>query len=262
MKISHEVPICLLDESRKFNDYDYALVHLFDKFEEYKKFYIESLNLNREVYLDNSAFELETMFDHKQFAKAASELSDINSKNFYYIVPDSLENYKETKQSFIDFTNKYKIKGKKIGVVQGKTFDELLDCFKFMKENADVIAISFDYSYYLKNNLANKFKQYMAGRQSFINFLNNNGYLKNTKIHLLGCSLPQEFSVYKEIKEIISCDTSNPIVHGIINIEYKNYGLDDKESIKLNDLINIKKNKINQCVYDNITKFRELVNGL
>ena len=31
MLISHEVPKCLFERSLDFNDYDYALVHLFDK---------------------------------------------------------------------------------------------------------------------------------------------------------------------------------------------------------------------------------------
>ena len=31
MKISHESPLALLKISRAYNDYDYALVHLFEK---------------------------------------------------------------------------------------------------------------------------------------------------------------------------------------------------------------------------------------
>jgi hypothetical protein len=38
MKISHEVPRCLLNNSREFNDYDYCLPHLLDQDEEYKEF--------------------------------------------------------------------------------------------------------------------------------------------------------------------------------------------------------------------------------
>ncbi len=30
VKISHEVPFCLLEKSREFNDYDYCLPHLMD----------------------------------------------------------------------------------------------------------------------------------------------------------------------------------------------------------------------------------------
>jgi hypothetical protein len=31
IKISHEVPFCLLEQSREFNDYDYCLPHLMDE---------------------------------------------------------------------------------------------------------------------------------------------------------------------------------------------------------------------------------------
>ena len=43
MLISHEVPKSLFNQSLEFNDYDYALVHLFDKDPEYLKFYIQQV---------------------------------------------------------------------------------------------------------------------------------------------------------------------------------------------------------------------------
>ena len=91
MKISHECPRVLLEESRKFNTYDYALVHKFKDDKEYLEFYKESLRQGRIVYLDNSLFELEEMFDHDEFAQWVKELGSINPDNFYYIVPDALE---------------------------------------------------------------------------------------------------------------------------------------------------------------------------
>jgi hypothetical protein len=39
MKLSHEVPICLLEDSLKFNDYQYCLPHLLDQDEDYKDFF-------------------------------------------------------------------------------------------------------------------------------------------------------------------------------------------------------------------------------
>ena len=39
MKVSHEVPRCLLTSSPEFNDYDYALPHLFDQDEEYLQYF-------------------------------------------------------------------------------------------------------------------------------------------------------------------------------------------------------------------------------
>ena len=56
MLISHEVPKCLFEKSLDFNDYDYALVHLFDEDPEYLEFYKNSLKNGRHVLLDNSIF--------------------------------------------------------------------------------------------------------------------------------------------------------------------------------------------------------------
>jgi len=46
MKISHEVPKCLLNNSREFNDYDYCLPHLLD---EDNIIEISSMNLKNKV---------------------------------------------------------------------------------------------------------------------------------------------------------------------------------------------------------------------
>ena len=149
MLVSHECPRVLMEESRRFNDYDYALVHLFSEDEEYLEFYKESLRLGRVVYLDNSIFEKEEMFDHDEFAYWVKELGSINSKNFYYIVPDSLEEKDKTIESCKDFLLKFPdLPGKSIGVVQGKTLEELIECYLYMGKVCDRVAISFDYSYY------------------------------------------------------------------------------------------------------------------
>ena len=42
VKVSHEVPICLLDKSRDFNDYDYCLPHLLDENLKYRRFFTKS----------------------------------------------------------------------------------------------------------------------------------------------------------------------------------------------------------------------------
>ena len=86
MLVSHETPISLLDESREYNDFDYALVHLFETHPEYYSFFKQSLLQGREVLLDNSIFELGYAFDSEKFAHYVNEL-----KPTYYIVPDVLE---------------------------------------------------------------------------------------------------------------------------------------------------------------------------
>lgn len=249
MRISHEVPFCLLEESRKFNDFDYALVHLFRKFPKYLEFYKESLRQGRIVYLDNSLFELEEPFNSEEFAMWCNELGSINPKNFYYIVPDSLEDLEFTIKNFKNFN--FNIPGNKIGVVQGKTPQEILECFKFMRENADVVALSFDYSFWGKN-----LEKAMEERVKFVHNLKDKGLLKGVKIHLLGCFLPQEASYYSDVPEVFSMDTSNPIVHGLSGIRYNN-GLKSKIKTKLVDFINVE--KISEDVYYNIKEFRKFV---
>ncbi len=62
IKISHESPLSMLDISRTYNDYDYALVHLFEKHPSYYQFFEDSLRQGRTVLLDNSIFELGTFY--------------------------------------------------------------------------------------------------------------------------------------------------------------------------------------------------------
>jgi len=59
MLVSHESPISILDKSQSYNDYDYALVHLFETHPQYYDYFKNSVKLGREVLLDNSIFNLE-----------------------------------------------------------------------------------------------------------------------------------------------------------------------------------------------------------
>ena len=236
MLISHESPISFLEESLGYNDYHYALVHLFETHPEYYDFFVNRLLNGEEVLLDNSIFELGKAFDGKKFAEYVKKL-----KPTYYIVPDVLEDGYETIVNFNNFVKAYPdLPGLKIGVVQGKTWDELVDCYRYMSDNADYIAISFDYSYYVVTGRGKtKLERWATGRVRFINQLIQEGIWNQFKPHhLLGCSLATEFRHYRNIPSIRSVDTSNPVVAGIKELRYNgNLGLQDKPSIKLADLI-------------------------
>lgn len=259
MRVSHEVPAALMQESRIFNDYDYALVHKFKEDQEYFDFYKESLRDGRTVYLDNSLFELEEMFDHDEFAKYVQELGSINPENFYYIVPDSLEEYEVTVNSFKEFMSAHpNLLGKSIGVVQGKNLNEIEACYDFMANNADMIAISFDYSWYesVFPDEDNKYFSWMNGRQFLMDHLKERG-LSDKPHHLLGCGLPQEFKHYKDgFDSVVSCDTSNPIVMGMLGHQYSDDGLRTKESIKLIELYNSEVQNLDKVMF-NVDKFKE-----
>ena len=261
MLISHEVPKCLFNQSLEFNDYDYALVHLFDKDPEYLQFYKNSVKNGRHVLLDNSIFELGEAYDNESFAKWVEEL-----KPTEYIVPDALEDMEKTCYQMDQWNRNYRnLPGRKIGVVQGKTPEEIIECYVFMDKHAecDKIAISFDYSLYEELiPHENKYMSWMLGRAMMLATLSEQVINKNKPHHLLGCGLPQEFALYHDYKWIESVDTSNPIVHGIKGIAYQYYGLQTKESIKLVDLLDVEITK--EQLYDinhNINYFRKYVNG-
>jgi hypothetical protein len=67
MKVSHEVPKCLLNNSPEFNDYDYCLPHLLDKDKHYLKYFREAKAKGRYIIMDNSLHELGEAYDHKPF---------------------------------------------------------------------------------------------------------------------------------------------------------------------------------------------------
>ena len=261
MLVSHESPISILDKSREYNDYDYALVHLFETHPEYYEFFKTSVKVGRQVLLDNSIFELGESFDQDKFAKYVKEL-----KPNYYIVPDVLEDGYSTIHSFHNFIKKYPdLPGLKIGVVQGKTYDELVDCYKYMSDHADYIAISFDYSYYVATGMGKtKLERFSSGRYSLIQDLKREGIWNKFKPHhLLGCSLAKEFYLYRDDPSIRSVDTSNPVVAGIKELRYNgNLGLNDKPSIKLADLIDhqVTDTEMEDIEY-NVKEFKKIVYG-
>ena len=134
MLVSHESPIAILEESKSYNDYDYALVHLFESQPEYYSFFKQSLLAGREVLLDNSIFELGEAFDPKKYIRYITELNPS-----FFIVPDVLENAQATVSSWNKFYLNYgeDLKGQTaIGVVQGNSYQELVKCYKFMSDKA------------------------------------------------------------------------------------------------------------------------------
>lgn len=249
IRISHEMPLFMLKngDEEKYNDYGYALVHLFECNEEYYNYYVNLLRNGKQVYLDNSVFELEKAFDVERFVFWLKKLSaDSQSNNIVYVIPDVLDNALETVESAKSFTSTYSnLPGKSLCVMQGTTFQELIDCYiVFEGLKISYIGVSFNckaYDNYLPD-IKDELVRWKRARQSFVEFLAlHNPPLKPKSLHLLGCALPDEFRFYVEKgldKLIMSLDTSNPVVHGLLNIKYTgNNGLSQKESIKLCNLI-------------------------
>jgi len=256
----------MLEESRKFNDYDYALVHLFEQNQEYYKFYKKSVELGRHVLLDNSLFELGEAFDSEKFAFWINQLQPTE-----YVIPDSWENTDQTIENLHSWMNKYKsLPGKKIGVCQGKTYEDFVRCYQELDKYVDKIAISFGYSYYLNCGINKelgkipKDLEYSIGRQKLINKLLLNNVINTSKPHhLLGTFLPSEFSYYNINKPVYnfieSIDTSSPIVHGFKKIKYEDFGLYKKDPIKMVEIFYEEADEEQKEIINyNVKKFREI----
>lgn len=274
MKISHEVPISLLNESIKFNDYDYALVHLFETHPEYYQFYTQSIEMGRTVILDNSVFELGEAFNFHRFAHWIREL-----KPTEYIIPDQLDNAFGTISNAYEWVDTYtNLPGKSIGVIQGTNIDEAIECYHELKGIVDKIAVNFNSAIYdpiidFDDNgkpikKSSKFddpkevhwRMCVEGRQQLMDKFAD---LNPTKpFHLLGCSKMHEFSYYKDkrFEFIESVDTSNPIVFALENIKCDETGRLNKMDKKLIDYIDQPLDEINvPLIYENVGIFKRFI---
>lgn len=268
IQISHECPINLLERSRQFNDYDYALVHLFEKYPDYYKYFEDSLELGREVILDNSLFELGQSFNPSEYVKWVRKL-----KPTWFILPDIRNNGSATVDAFLDFLDLYEDtidwnKSKAIGVVHGKTASEMLECYIGLDGIKRCSKISFPvYSdAYLSRAKdmeieGSKYYRMMMGRWCVISDIMESVDKENRKPHhILGVSLPQEISFYGRSeffnKDTDSCDTSNPVLHGLEGILYGENGLNHKSGTMMCDIMEIEEKNIGDILY-NVYEFRK-----
>ena len=261
IKVAHEAPISILSHVQAMTDYDYALVHLFETHPDYYNFFKNARLNGRDVLLDNSIFELGTAFDPNKYVGWIEKLQPT-----YYVLPDVLEDGYKTIDNFVNFAKEYSdLPGMKIGTVQGRSYREIAECYKFMSENANMIAISFDLSFYEFTGMGNtKLERQCSGRIALVRRLIDDGIWNFKKPHhLLGCSLAREFTFYTDhcINNIYSVDTSNPVVCGIKGYQYNGeFGLEIKPSQKLVEMIDwsVSKQELNAINY-NIKNFKRII---
>ena len=258
MKISHEVPFCLLEKSREFNDYDYCLPHLLDENEEYKNFFYESKKMGRYIVMDNLLHELGVAYDKSRLLFWINELEPDE-----FIVPDvweakaaSCRNAKEW--ASIELPENVL----KVAVVQAKSIHEALLCTQAYKDlGYKKIAYSYGASYY--NEVCphpNKDFGKAVGRFMVINEMYQSGMLsKHDRVHLLGTAWPAEFGMYKDIKCIESIDTSNPIMAGIGHTLYGDMGISTKPVLNMNGCQNTTLSPAqNKYILLNIEQFKKI----
>jgi hypothetical protein len=222
IKVSHEVPLSFLNESRQFNDYDYCLPHLLDQYETYHDYFVKSKELGRYIVMDNSLHELGKAYDKDRLLHWVYELEPDE-----FIVPDVWENMNQT---IINARYWIQIelpeKTTKVAVAQGKNQLELANCIEtFKRLGYEKYAISYGAEFYneVGTYSPNKDLSKMFGRIDTVNYLYRSGVICDSdRVHLLGCSLPQEFGFYENAPYIESIDTSNPVMAAI---ELNKYGM-------------------------------------
>ena len=260
IKIAHEAPNEIFQMVQQLTDYDYCLVHLMDESEEYRDNFLRAKKQGREIILDNSIFELGTAFNGIEYHKWITEL-----KPTYFIIPDVLESMEGTIKNFRDWQNVRTPGSKRIAVLQGKSYQELCECYRvFLEGQVDKIGVSFDYSFYENSipyarNVRSPQHLWMLGRIQLIESLMQEPFFDpNMPLHLLGISLPQEYLAYQNYNFIDSMDSSGPVIHGLKGILYNPLtGLQHKESVKLFTLIDSDVNfKQIEHIMQNIETFK------
>jgi len=234
-KFFHEAPNKIFKEVQSVTDGDYCLVHLMDQNPTYRNLFLDAVAAGREVILDNSIFELGEAYDQDRYMYWIRTL-----KPTWYIIPDVLEDKNRTVENVRRWYSNpvtRDLPGKKIGVLQGKTEREVIQAYSEIFPFVDMIAISFDYSFFENGAGENQEDKWMRGRQRLLH--NMNSWVPHSMpVHLLGTALPQEGLFYKDLYPwIYSIDTSNPVVAGVMERRYSVAGLDNKNRHKLADQI-------------------------
>ena len=253
MKVSHEVPKCLLNNSRSFNDYDYCLPHLLDQDERYKNFFLESKKMGRYIIMDNSLHELGKAYDHKRLLYWIKEIEPNE-----FIVPDVwMEHAQTAAQAKFWLQYKYPKKTKITAVVQGKNEQSARLCATLLKDlGYRKLNISYGATWYGDTALDKA-----LGRINFVKKLLNDTNFKDIKFHLLGCAVPQEFGWYENNSQIESIDTSNPIMAALEGTFYTKGGLTTKPQANMNNFFNVNPYKVKyEDILKNVKDFRKINN--
>jgi hypothetical protein len=264
MKISHEVPKCLLNNSPEFNDFDYVLPHLLDQDKHYLKYFKKAKEDGRYVIMDNSLHELKDInnghgYDHNRLLYWINELEPDE-----FIVPDVWENKTQTlvnAKHWLQYT--YPKNTTPVAVVQAKSYTEAYECYYLLKElGYKKIAFSYGAAYYNEvSHHPNMDTGKALGRIIVISMLFKAGIISRTdRVHLLGCTSPFEFSLYKDMPFIETIDTSNPIMMALEGKKYNNSLNMDKPKANMNNFFDIDFKEVDyKLVLYNTTKFKDFL---
>lgn len=257
IKVSHETPLCLLEDSEKFNDYDYCLPHLLDKEEVYLEYFRQAKEKGRYIIMDNSLHELGKAYNTSRLLYWINQLLPNE-----FIIPDVWEDFSKNIQnarewSKVDLGNNFT---EKVAVIQSTSYSETVKSVSILKDlGYKKLAFSYGAKYYQEMfPHPNPHISKMLGRVKTITDLYKNDVLTDfDRVHLLGCQLPQEFVYYQEFKFIETIDTSSPIMATIDGLKLEDYGLLEKPKSNINN--NLYTETLDWELLDfNLKKFRKI----
>jgi len=258
IKISHEVPFCLLEKSREFNDYDYCLPHLMDENEEYRNFFYKSKEMGRYIVMDNSLHELGEAYNSDRLMHWINEI-----KPDEFIVPDVWEDYTSSVRNAKLWSQVELPDGViKVAVVQAKSIHEAILCVQAYKDlRYKKIAFSYGAAYYHEVcphpnvDLGKAIGRFMVLSQLY----KENILTKFDRVHLLGTASPIEFGMYKNIECIESIDTSNPVMAALDETPYHKLGLTTKPIANMNQHQDISIDLVNLYMLEhNVNMFKKI----
>ena len=260
MKVSHELPISLLHHGYEWNDYDYCLPHLIDKYEQYR-IYFQKAHLNKRfIIMDNGLFEGVTHTTEDLISKTYLVHPDI------FIVPDAWNDSNTTirnaKHWMLNYQSYLPVDTNLMAVCQGETIGELVTTYQTLVD-LGYKHIAFNHSSIAYTNHYPKHSKLFAqmyGRIELIRRLVATGTVREALYHhLLGCSLPQEVMAYTEFDWIKSVDTSNPIIVGYKGERYGDNGIEFKPTEKIEDLFDVDLEGKMEDIIFNINKFKQFI---
>jgi hypothetical protein len=260
MKISHELPLSLMHNAYKWNDYDYCLPHLIDHYDQYRTFFQKSRLDKRFIIMDNGLFEGVVHTTEDLLEKINLVRPNI------FIVPDAWNDANTTlvnaKSWMINYKQHIPEGVNLMAVCQGKDIGELITTYQTLVD-IGYTHIAFNHSsiaYQKEYEGMDHLKASMYGRMEFIRRLVQSGAIRKTHYHhLLGCSLPQEFMSYKDWPFIKSVDTSNPILVGAESQRYTDNGILWKPKEKLEHYFEKDLSGQIEDIIFNVQQFRKFI---
>jgi hypothetical protein len=244
----------------EWNDYDYMLPHLIDKYLQYRIYFQKASLDGRFIICDNGLFEGVEHTTEDLIEKINLIIPDV------FIVPDTWNDSAATIRNAKEWMNNHIHKLPEgvnlMAVCQGESLGELIITYQTLLD-LGYTHIAFNHSsaaYQTMYPNLDPLKAQMYGRMELIrrlvaeNIINRRVYH-----HLLGCSLPQEFMSYKNWPFIQSVDTSNPILVGAEGVRYGEGGIDWKPKEKLEFYLEQDlEGKVEDIIF-NVQKFKDYV---